>query len=264
MTRELVDIITRSQRLEHLELNNLSQWSEIAPPLPQCTSARNLEIYWDLFSSYHNALEDTRHMAGALDALQGRCSLLTSLSISTVGDGSNISHTNAWDDRRDASWALFLDSVRNQLYYLTFKQGVCRNDDSAGGRPGPPRYRRQRYRIMDERFRSSILPVLLAAEWPKMKSMDFKGIGGYTVHEPWEEWSSQGRVAEEGVTCRLYDEPLHTSPQQCFMRVTRSAFPATERQKLRALLPDGAELVIEEEEEKDYEDIKHERYALPY
>ena len=253
MTRDLVDcILTQaSENIQHLELNNLLQWPDMEPPLPKFTARQDFKQYWRKQGSKHTALTDTRLMAGALDPYVSCCSFLTSLCITTVGRGNYWRSASLWEDRRYSSWARFIDSVRGTLRYLSFKQGLNRNDDAS---PRGCRVHRSTfgYRDMDHRFRNHILPVLLSAAWPAMGRMEFKGIGRsrerrHSVHLP-----SDAEIDDLGANFRLL-EVNKSRIEQYYFEMERPAFSLAARNELRGLLPIEAEVVVEEEQARDYE-----------
>jgi hypothetical protein len=166
-----------SKRLEKLELNNLLQFSEIEPPVPKFTTADDFHAYWKVYGEGHKAIPRTRLMAGVTDTLLGRCPVLTSLCITTFGEGHYLLRDSVWQDDRYSSWATFLHSVRGQLCYLSFKQGVNRESDSFRLLPHQTGRPSSIYRNIGERFRQWILPVLIEAPWPRIKRMEFKGVG---------------------------------------------------------------------------------------
>ena len=254
MTRDLVECIlaSSSEQIEHLELNNLLQWSEIVPPLPKFANFQDIYQYWKEHRGDHEALQDTRIMAGALDFYLGRCHLLTSLCIATVGNGDHWRRVSDWDDRRYRSWADFLDLVRNNVCYLSFKQGVNRNEYAAlrGSRPGRSRCT---YRDMDHRFRQWIMPVLLNAPWPKVKRMEIKGVGRSWETRYSQKLPTEAELAEPGVKYQVEKSRNFSRSSEYEIEINRPAFPYAVRDELRGLLPEGAELVVQEEQERDYE-----------
>ena len=256
MTRELVHCILArsSSQLRHIELSNLLQWSEVEPALPKFTNAQGLEAYWKKHESDHKTLPYTRLMAGALDPFVGRCSTLTSLCITTVGRDDEWS-PEPWDDRRYSSWARFLDSVSDQLCYFSFKQGVSRNAVAAptGSRPGKPQYD---YQPMDRLFREWILPVLLAAHWSRMRRLEIRGVGRTVDERYWQRPPGKEDFNDAGVEFEVEHPTSHSSTSQWYkVTITRVAFHAAAQAQLRKLLPESAELIVEEEPERDYEDI---------
>jgi hypothetical protein len=76
---------------------------------------------------------------------------------------------------------------------------------------------------MDRLFKDWILPVLLKDPWPHIKRMEIKGVGP-------------------------------SSPEELLPNV---AFPIARREELREQLPNNAMLVIEGDQERDYEDLEY-------
>ncbi|CAO2653739.1 Nn.00g031500.m01.CDS01 [Neocucurbitaria sp. VM-36] len=256
MTRELVHciLVRSSPQLRHIELSNLLQWAEVEPALPDLTNAQEWEEYWKKHGSDHKTIPYTRLMAGALDTFVGRCMSLTSLCITTVGR-DDLWRPHPWDDRRYSSWARFLESVRNQLHYFSFKQGESRNAVAAprGSRPGIPHYD---YREMDRLFREWILPVLLAAPWPHMRRLEIRGVGRSVKEITCETPPLEKNFNDPGVLLEVEHHPSHTSTSVEYkVKIIRVAFHAAAQEQLQNLLPKTAELIVEEEPERDYEDI---------
>jgi len=254
MTRDLVDcILTQaSKNMKHLELNNLLQWPDMEPPLPKFTARQDFKHYWRKQGAKHKSVPETRLMAGALDPYVSRCSSLTSLCISTVGRGDYWRCASPWEDRRYSSYGRFMDSVRGTLRYLSFKQGVTRGGTA---RPWGRDVRRFRcdYRDLDFRFRKHIIPVLLSAAWPAMKRMEFKGIGQsrerrHSVHRP-PEFHETDDLGAEYILLGEYESRV----DKYYFEMRQPAFSLAARNELRGLLPIGAELIVEEKQERKYE-----------
>jgi hypothetical protein len=145
--------------MNSIEINNLMQWSDSEPQLPQHTHLRDLSAY--VHGVDPVKVLNTRLMVGALDPLIGCCSMLTSLCITTVGEYEPYI-PEARKDLLYQSWARLLSSVRSTLRRFYFEQGFNRNDyDGTKGycRPRP----RTDERSMDKLFVQWILPVLLEA-----------------------------------------------------------------------------------------------------
>lgn len=200
-------------------------------------------------------------MAGALDAVVGRCTNLTSLCIATVGDSDERLACMPWDDRRYASWARFLSSVRSQLHSFSFKQGLSRNWDAA-----PRGYCRPRpkydSRPMDRLFRQWILPVLLAGTWPRVRRVEIRAVGRSVQERYPDRVPPPGDSYETGIAIEVLEHAntsSSSSSSRYQVRITRVAFYAAAQEQLRRLIPDDAELVIEEEPERDYEELQYGR-----
>jgi hypothetical protein len=184
MTRALVHCFleTSPHKLERLELDNLLQWSEIQPPVPQFNNAQTMEAYIKGHSSVHKAVPWTHRMADTLRPFYGRFDDLKSLCISTVSECHRWQPISAWDHRRYSDWARCIDSVRQQLSVLCFKQGYDQNlyANSECPRPGIPW---ADHRPMDRLFKDWILPALLKDSWPQLKRMEIKGVGPSSPEE---------------------------------------------------------------------------------
>lgn len=82
-------LTAKHQRLNNIELTNLMQWSDTDPPLTKGTHVRDLIAHIE-----HPETKvpfKSRLMIGALDSLADRCTTLTRLRITTVGqDEENV------------------------------------------------------------------------------------------------------------------------------------------------------------------------------
>jgi len=85
--------------------------------------------------------------------------------------------------------------------------------------------------VLNMRFGEYIMPVLLEATWPRIKRMEIKGV-------------------DFGVAVEYMPEHVGEKMQVDF------------KQSLRALLPHNAELVLEEEQEREYEVIPYDDLGL--
>jgi hypothetical protein len=246
--------------LTYLELHNLLQWSHLDPPLPAFTSHAELHHYWKTNFEDHLPIMDSRMMSGALDPYIGHCANLTSLCITTTGFGGydEWQDISEWQERRYDSFARFMNSVRGHLQHLTFKQGVDRNMYAAshGSQPGRAQ---QNWTDLDLYFRCHILPVLLSALWPAMQRMQISGVGKSWQLQSHQRWPNAMDLSEPGIDVKVqvgvYGEYN--------IDVKRPAFSHADREKVRALMPLGAELVVREEMEGDYEYLYDSDCGLP-
>jgi len=120
-------------------------------------------------------LQDTRYPIGLLDPRVGYCVALTSLLISTVSEYREF-YENPKGGLLYASWARFIASVRHKLQVLAFDQGIninWFNEPKGNCCPQPRRI----HRPVDRLFVKYILPVLLEEPWPRMKSIQIRGVG---------------------------------------------------------------------------------------
>lgn len=164
--------------LTSLELNNLQDFGHISgnktmPPDTNLSIAREI--------SDANGLPILQHpgpMRGYLHPLRGKCTALKRLVLSSVGQEN--APDRSWSEEKDLEryqqWADFIDSVRLSLEVLEIEQGLQPEDAQAG----PPCRRPPTVglRPMDSRFFLAILPVLSRKPWPRLLSMNLRGIGG--------------------------------------------------------------------------------------
>jgi len=223
-----------AHQLKALELHNLFQSDEFDPPYPMFVAVQDMVDYMQKHEEDERTALDNQYMMGLLDSYVGNFTALTSLCVATVGN----SFTNVWyntelGDRQYSEWARFIRSVRNTLQSLSFKQGYNRNDhDSPRGiRPPCPHYS---YRPMDILFRQWILPVLLEAPWPHVKQMEIRGVGRHVESMVSDHTPTEQELVEPGL---------------------QLAFPHEKREELLRLLPEGAKLIVEEGQERDYEEL---------
>jgi hypothetical protein len=215
-TREIAAgiLAESSKRLENLGLNNLIQFSEMEPPLPTFTIADDFHEYWEVHGGRkHKTIPGTRLMAGITDTLLEHCPVLTSLCITTGGEGEHYFRVNPWNDSRCSSWASFLASVRDQLCYLSFKQGRDRNHEAIRSSPRRSLAPDTIYRNFDEYFKKWILPVLIEAPWSRMERMEIKGVG----HSP--------NITNEASSFLSLNTKNSPGDIQHKFGLTRSAFP---------------------------------------
>jgi hypothetical protein len=172
-------MISSPRSVKFLELDNVGGLGQLADGKP---------LQWNLQrppeSDSSNGNPETRHpgpMRGHLRPIQSQFANLQRLHIRTVGQ--DLFEDSSWASQRDknryAELASFIDSVRLTLESLLFEQGL--EPEFTGyatcGRAnighGP-----QKGRPMDSRFLDEIMPVLLRAPWPKLKSVTILGVGG--------------------------------------------------------------------------------------
>ena len=185
-------------------------------------------------------------MAGAIDALVGRCSTLTNLRITTAGDGiGNLQSLS--DERLYSAWARLLDSVCSNLCYPFFEQSTSKRTML-----GPPRGHvnipNRNLRLIDRSFVQHILPVLLDAPWSSIRRMEIRGVGcsqsqeGYPVVPTEEDLSLQP------------DLEYHSTPSSR-TQVIRRAFSKKAKLQLRGLLGVDAKLKLNEHALVAYEQV---------
>ncbi|KAM0803332.1 hypothetical protein BDR22DRAFT_819045 [Usnea florida] len=119
-------------------------------------------------------------MGGLLSPLKGRCTGLKSLTLRKVGDRYlRESDVVRWMNECHLlhEWASFIGSVSGTLEEFMFDQGprnekLCREY-----------VRVNPVRLMDRLFGSIIFPVLLAGPWPRLKSMELRGVRSWIGHD---------------------------------------------------------------------------------
>ena len=112
-------------------------------------------------------------MRGLLSPLKGRCTGLKSLTLRKVGDRyPRESDVVRWMNECHLlhEWASFIGSVSATLEEFIFDQGP-RNEKLSR-----ENIRVNPVRLMDRLFGSIIFPVLLTGPWPRLKSMELRGV----------------------------------------------------------------------------------------
>lgn len=103
--------------------------------------------------------------------LTGRCTALRSLVLQRVAQEFDVDPD--WNENADnllyKEWAAFIDSVSPTIEVLVFEQGIPYD-------PLPSSSHRCRG-PMETRFRMFILPVLISKPWPRLKTMEIRGLG---------------------------------------------------------------------------------------
>jgi hypothetical protein len=238
-------------RFNSIETNNLMQWSELEPALPEATHLRELSAY--IHHVKPPKIPSTRVMVGALDPLLGCCSNLTSLRITTVGEYEPWFPGELENDLY-RSWARFLNSARSTLHSFYFEQGYNRcNYGCTKGYCCPRPTTNER--MMDRLFVQWILPVLLEAPWPRISRMELRGIGKMRK----TLWLSEppSLADEQDVICEVTDDRYGYK-----VDMTHVAFPISAKDDLEKLVGD-ATLIIEEEQSRDYEGIGYGCFGIP-
>ena len=119
-------------------------------------------------------------MRGLLSPLKGRCTGLKSLTLRKVGDrNSKESDVVRWMNEclLVFEWASFIESVSGTLEEFMFEQGPRDEEQFRGTHRVNP------VRLMDRLFGAIIFPVLLAGPWPRLKSMEIKGVRSWIGHD---------------------------------------------------------------------------------
>ncbi|KAH7068317.1 hypothetical protein BKA63DRAFT_111994 [Paraphoma chrysanthemicola] len=253
MTREMVKcILTHPARLEHLELDNLLQWSEIEPPIPNFPTFLEAATYWRDNANAHTVIHRSRLMADALNPVLGQCQSLTSLCIATVGNGDYIEWSTDWEDRCYSAWARFIDSTRHQLRHFSFKQGLDHSHATRGEVFCRRIIVRSNSRLLDRLFLAWILPTLVKSPWPNVQRMIIRGVGYSHDTEYRQQPPLESEMTTPGVTYSVEECPWRHLGNYT-VGIRRAVFSHAARNGLQALLPSGAELVVEEQQEKDYD-----------
>ena len=268
MSRELVACILRpgpqgDSRLTHLELNDLSQWTETVPPLPTYPHLRELQAYYDEHGQgeRHELVPASRQMIDALDPLIGHCPKLSSLRIAILGPCEEPG-PDSREERLYQSCACFIGSVRKTLRNLEFEQGYSYNEQASWDNP----YDSQEKvfpRPMDRIFARNILPVLTEGPWPCMEKIEIKGVGETT-----REISREYPLTEMELKS---DDVEHidlgwgiAGGQKCwtFDMVVKS-FPSAAQMQfdLQSLVP-GASIVVKTNGEQDFESFMEDSYGI--
>lgn len=111
--------------------------------------------------------------SGLLMPLIGRCTALQTLALRRIGQ---IKDGYGWhaaaEEASYVEWASFIGSVRGTLEKFTIEQ-------AAGWLRHYCQYRyeaRPESRIMDERFRRLLLPTLVSENWPRLTTMELRGV----------------------------------------------------------------------------------------
>jgi hypothetical protein len=115
---------------------------------------------------------------------------------------------------------------------------------------------------MDRFFVHRILPVLLSALWPRMQRMEIRGVGR-SVHT---KRTFAPLPTEEDVLLRpdiMYEDASNNFFGHVATRVTRIAFSEDAPMRLRRILGDGVELVVEERALRKYEEVDDADTGIP-
>lgn len=111
--------------------------------------------------------------SGLLTTLTGRCMALQTLVLRRIGQTKDgYGWHAAAEEGSYVEWASFIGSVRGTLEKFTFEQAAgwlrhyCQHHFKA----------RPRSRIMDERFRRLLLPTLVSENWPRLRTMELRGV----------------------------------------------------------------------------------------
>ena len=176
-------------KLVRLELDNVQCCGKTAtgntmPPPPNTPPSRQsvaaiLPRYTELMSSDWGFVWPGL-MRGLLSPLKGRCTGLKSLTLRKVGDRyPRESEVVRWMNECHLlfEWASFIRSVSGTLEEFMFDQGP-RDENQARGN-----IRVNPVRLMDRLFGSVIFPVLLAGPWPRLKSMELRGVRSWMGHD---------------------------------------------------------------------------------
>ena len=176
-------------KLVSLELDNVQCCGKTAtgttmpspphtPPSRQSVTAI-LPRYTELMSS-DSGFVWPGLMRGLLSPLKGRCTGLKSLTLRKVGDRyPRESEVVRWMNECHLlhEWASFIRSVSGTLEEFMFDQGPRDENQSRGN------FRVNPVRLMDRLFGSIIFPVLLAGPWPRLKSMELRGVRSWIGHD---------------------------------------------------------------------------------
>lgn len=231
-------------RIEHLHLNSIIEWSGTDVPLPKFDHLGELSEYYDSHRDNDFVVEPNRGMlAGVVDPLIGHCTALTSLHITTSAETTDASLTETYEDGLFKSWANLIRSTRNGLTKLVFEHiRVARHDfwdwPCSKGTILHPHFGRQ----IDKMFFFHILPVLVEGPWPRMKHMEFRGVGlrkagNYTRRPPSEE-----ALTVPYIDYTVTDRDSRRAPYKVCQIV--NAFPTDAREQVARLMDEAAELVV--------------------
>lgn len=111
--------------------------------------------------------------SGLLTTLTGHCTALQTLILRRIGQNQAGPEWHAAsEDASYTEWASFINSVKGTVEKLTFEQnerlipGFSFSDEPLSFRP------------MDERFGRIVFPILASGEWPRLNTMELRGIRG--------------------------------------------------------------------------------------
>ncbi|MCJ1470439.1 hypothetical protein MMC07_009084 [Pseudocyphellaria aurata] len=115
--------------------------------------------------------------SGLLTTLIGRCTTLQTLELRRLGQGRQGQDVNLWhpaaEEASYVEWASFMHSVKGTVESVKFEQAqkLLRDDFW-------PKDYTTSTRVMDERFRQYILPVIVSGNWSRLKMMELRGVRG--------------------------------------------------------------------------------------
>ena len=136
-------------------------------------------------------------MSGLLTPLTDRCTVLRTLDLRrmVVSHFQHHRHQSA-DQASYMEWACFIRSVQGTVEEFTFEQ-VTRHLELYD----PEDEIRALRTIMDEKFERLILPAIVSANWPRLKRLELRGVGG--------SYDQGGKVAlTQGLTAALGEEAI--------------------------------------------------------
>lgn len=266
MSLDFVSSVVESQKnyLQHLDLNNLFEWSKIDPPLPRLSHLRDLSLFIEANASNLKISLNKLPMLGHIDPLVDHLDNLKVLRIGTVGRIRTFSegphNTSVY-----ASWARLLDAVRPTLEEFYFDQGYNRNNHASGARPRSSNRPTPIYREMDELFIKNILPVLLEAPWPRIRRMHIRGVGRRTTRRKIRTKPTKEQLSLPDLFKVI--ETGRDETQWYLVEQTIIAVPMQIREDIRGLLKGGhhggVDFVFDEEQGRDWEDPLHGDTGIP-
>lgn len=149
-------------------------------------------------------------MTGLLGRLTGRCTGLRFLILRRIGQAQAGPEWHAHAEQLSyLEWALFIRSVKGTVEKLMFEQaevaltidpgpfssapGPFSNTPGPFSTAAPSGNGPLPFRIMDERFKRLVFPILCSGKWPCLVKMELRGVRG---------WNSQGGGAELSTALR--------------------------------------------------------------
>jgi hypothetical protein len=119
---------------------------------------------------------------------------------------------------------------------------------------------------MDRLFVDHILPILVAAPWPKMKRMEIRGVGRNSHTMSFQRLPTRDECSLPDVEFSVREMDFDFGSNGFKYEITKTviAFPCAAKHVLRELMPNTSELIIEEEQLRDYERLQEESLGIPY
>ena len=133
-------------------------------------------------------------MSGLLTTLTDRCTRLQTLDLRRTVGGNYPHRRHLADKVSYMEWAGFIRSVQGTVEEFTFEQ-------IAYPRLNPHRDPQDKLRTIDEKFERLLLPAIISGNWPCLKILKLRGVGG-----SYDQWRKAGLT--QGLRAALGEEVM--------------------------------------------------------